>query len=144
MRRRNRSPLATRRLAYALMALAALVGGLSGAEKSAIGMIAALALAVAAAACYVRAADILLDFDYRAVRRQSTLFAVIGGVVALLGCVLVSQLSNDNAPILIRTLGYAAIGGGLAAGLSGAIAMLWSFAGSYAGKQIGERSKEEW
>ena len=144
MRRRNRSPLEIRRIGYALMALATLAGGLSGAQESPIGMIAVLILSLAAVGCYVRAADFLLDFDYRAVRRQATLFAVVGLAAALIGCVAASQLVDGAAPTLVRTLGYAGIGGGIAVGLSGLVTLLWSFSGTYAGEQIEKRSREEW
>lgn len=144
MRRRNRSPLSIRRFAYALMSLAALVGGLAGADDSPIAMIVVLALAVAAAAVYTRACDILLDFDYRGVRRQAAIFAVVGILVALLGCVVASQLADSRAPATVRAFGYAAIGGGIAAGLSGLVTVLWSFSGTYAGEQIEKRSHEDW
>jgi hypothetical protein len=126
------------------MALAALVGGMSGADESSWGMIGALALAVVATALYVRASDILLDFDYRGVRRQATIFCVVGLLAALLGCVVASSLVDDRAPIVVRAVGYAAIGGGVAVGLSGLVTLLWSFAGTYAGEQIEKRSQEEW
>jgi hypothetical protein len=126
------------------MALAALVGGLSGAEESPLGMIAVFVFVIAATACYVRAVDFLLDFDYRATRRQATLFTIVGLATALLGCVVASQLVDGPSATLVRTLGYAAIGGGIAVGLSGLVALLWSFAGTYAGEQIDERSREEW
>jgi len=144
VRRRHRSPLSTRRLSYGLMALAALVGGLSGADASPVGMIAVLALAVASAGLYTRANDILLDFDFRGVRRQSIVFCVVGLFTALLGCVAASQLVDGSGAVVIRTLGYAAIGGGIAAGLGGLVTLLWSFAGTYAGEQIEKRSHEEW
>jgi hypothetical protein len=144
MRRRHRSPLSIRRFAYALMGLAALVGGLSGADNSPVAMIVVLVLAVAATVVYVRACDILLDFDYRGVRRQALFFAIAGTVVALLGCVLASQFAEDRASATIRAIGYAAIGGGIAAGLSGLVATLWSFSGTYAGEQIEKRSQEDW
>ncbi len=144
MRRRNRNPLEIRRVAYVLMALAALVGGLSGAEESPIGMIAVFVLVIAATACYVRAADFLLDFDYRGIRRQATLFTVVGLGTALAGCMVASQLVDGRSATLLRTVGYAGIGGGIAVGLSGLVALLWSFAGTYAGEQIEERSREEW
>lgn len=144
MRRRHRSPLAIRRIAYGLMALAALVGGMSGADESPLGMTAVLALAVAATAVYTRASDFLMDFDYRGVRRQATIFCVVGMLTALLGCVAASQLTDGRAPIVVRALGYAAIGGGIAAGLSGLVTLLWSFSGTYAGEQIEKRSQEEW
>lgn len=144
MRRRHQSPLSIRRYAYGLMALAVLVGGLSGADGAPIAMIAVLALAVAATAVYTRANDILLDFDYRGVRRQAALFCVLGIVTALLGCALVSWLDDARGAILIRTLGYAALSGGIAMGLSGLVTLLWSFSGTYAGEQIEKRSREEW
>lgn len=144
MHRRHRSPLAIRRLAYALMALAALVGGLSGADASPVGMIAALGLAVAATAVYTRANDILLDFDYRGVRRQAIVFCVAGIATALLGCMAASWLVDGRGAMAIRTIGYAAIGGGIAAGLAGLVTILWSYAGTYAGEQIEKRSQEEW
>jgi hypothetical protein len=131
-------------MAYGLMALAALVGGLSGADESPLGMTAVLALGVAAAAVYTRASDFLMDFDYRGVRRQAAIFCAVGILVALLGCVAASQLANDRAPIVVRAVGYAAIGGGIAAGLSGLVTLLWSFSGTYAGEQIEKRSQEEW
>lgn len=144
VRRRHRSPLSIRRFAYGLMALAALVGGLSGADESPLGMTAVLALAVAATAFYTRANDILLDFDFRGVRRQATIFCIVGMLAALLGCVAASQLTGGRSPIVVRTLGYASIGGGIAAGLSGLVTLLWSFSGTYAGEQIEKRSQEEW
>lgn len=144
MRRRNRNPLETRRIGYAFMALAVLVGGLSGAEESPVGMIAVLILALAAAGWYVRAADVLLDFDYRGIRRQATLFTIVGIAAALAGCVVASQLGDGRAPVLVRTIGYAGIGGGIAVGLSGLVTLLWSFSGTYAGEQIEKRSHEEW
>lgn len=144
MRRRHRSPLAIRRLAFSLMALAALVGGLSGADDSSLGMVITLAIAVAATAVYVRACDFLLDFDYRGVRRQAMIFAAGGMLLALLGCVVASSLADGHAPATMRAIGYAAIGGGIAAGLSGLVATLWSFAGTYAGEQIEKRSQEDW
>ncbi len=144
MRRRNRSPLAVRRIGYALMALATLAGGLSGAGESPVGMIAVLILSLAAVGCYVRAADFLLDFDYRGVRRQATLFTIVGLAAALTGCVVASQLVDGETPKLARTIGYASIGGGIAVGLSGLVTILWSFSGTYAGEQIEKRSREEW
>jgi hypothetical protein len=144
VRRRNRSPLAIRRIAYALMVLAMLVGGLSGARESPVGMIGVLALALLAVGCYVRAADVLLDFDYRGERRQATLLTLVGFAAALTGCIVASQLVDGESPVLVRTLGYAGIGGGIAAGLSGLITLLWSFSGTYAGEQIEKRSNEEW
>ena len=126
------------------MALAALVGGVSGADESPVGMIAVLALAVAATAVYTRANDVLMDFDYRGVRRQATIFCVVGLLTALLGCVAASQLTDGRAPIMVRAVGYAAIGGGIAAGLSGLVTLLWSFSGTYAGEQIEKRSQEDW
>ena len=144
MRRRNRSPFEIRRVAYVLMALATLVGGLSGAEESSIGMIAVFVFVIAATGFYVRAADFLLDFDFRSTRRQATLFAIIGLATALVGCGVASQLVDGRSPTLMRTIGYAGIGGGIAVGLSGLVALLWSFAGTYAGAQIDERSREEW
>lgn len=143
MRRRNRGPLEIRLYSYAFMALATLVGGMSGADESPIGMIVVFILSIAAAACYVRAADFLIDFDYKSIRRQATLFTVAGLGAALIGCAVASQLTDGDAPILIRTLGYAGIGGGVAIGLSGLVALLWSFTG-YAGEQIDKRSNEEW
>lgn len=144
MRRRNRSPLTIRRYAYALIVLAMLVGGLSGAEESTWGMIAVLMLSLVATANYIRASDALLDFDQRGVRRQATMLTVVGFAAALLGCVAASQLADDNASTLARTLGYAGIGGGIAAGLSGLLTMLWSYSATYAGEQIEKRSNEEW
>ncbi len=144
MRRRNRNPLEILRVAYVLMALAALLGGLSGAEESSVGMIAVFVLVLAATGCYVRAADFLLDFDFRRIRRQSTLFAIIGLSTALVGCGVASQLVDGRSPTLMRAIGYAGIGGGIAVGLSGLVALLWSFAGTYAGEQIDKRSREEW
>jgi hypothetical protein len=126
------------------MALAMLAGGVSGARESAAGMILVLILAVAATACYVRAADFLLDFDYRGVRRQATAFTLVGFATALLGCVAASQFVDGRSPVLVRSLGYAGIGGGIAAGLSGLVTLLWSFSGTYAGEQIEKRSNEEW
>jgi hypothetical protein len=126
------------------MALAALVGGLSGADSSSIAMIVVLALAVAACAVYTRASDILLDFDYRGVRRQALLFTGVGILAALLGCVIASQLADGSAPAVMRAIGYAALGGGMAVGLSGLVTALWSFSGTYAGEQIEKRSREEW
>ena len=126
------------------MALAAMVGGLSGAEEAPVGVIAMLVLAIAAVGCYVRAADFLLDFDYRGVRRQATLFTIFGFAAALIGCVAASRLIDGSSPILVRTLGYAGIGGGIAVGLSGLVTLLWSFSGTYAGEQIEKRSNEEW
>lgn len=144
MRRRNRSPLELRRIGFALMVLAGLAGGLSGASDSAVGMIVVLTLAVAAVGCYVRAADVLLDFEFRGVRRQATLLTVIGFAAALVGCVVASQLVDSRLPMLVRAIGYAGIGAGIAAGLSGLVTLLWSFAGTYAGEQIEKRSHEEW
>lgn len=144
MRRRNRSPLEIQRVGFALMVLAALVGGLSGAKESTVGMIVVLLLSLAAVGCYVRAADFLLDFDYRGVRKQATLLTIAGIAAALLGCVAASQLVEGRAPVLVRTVGYAGIGGGMAAGLSGLVTLLWSFSGTYAGEQIEKRSNEEW
>jgi hypothetical protein len=144
VRRRNRSPLATRRIAYVLMALALLVGGWSGAKKSPIGVIAVLILSLAAVGCYVRAADFLLDIDYRGVRRQAILLTIAGFAAAIFGCVGASQLADGESPTVVRTLGYAGIGGGIAAGLSGLVTLLWSFSGTYAGGQIEKRSNEEW
>ena len=144
MGRRARSPLSIRRLSYGAMALAALAGGLSGADEAPVGMIGALLAAVAAAALYTRANDILMDFDVRGVRRQAVLFCVAGIAAALLGCVAASYLVDGRAPIIVRALGYAAIGGGIAAGLSGLVTLLWSFLGAYAGEQIDKRSQEEW
>lgn len=144
MRRRNRSPLELRRIGFALMVLAGLVGGLSGASESTVGMIVVLTLAVAAAGCYVRAADFLLDFEYRGVRRQATLLTVIGFAAALIGCVAASQLVDGRVPMLVRAIGYAGIGAGIAAGLSGLVTLLWTFSGTYAGEQIEKRSHEEW
>lgn len=144
MRRRQRSPLSIRRISYGLMALAALIGGMSGADESPVGMTAVLAIAVAATALYTRASDILMDFDYRGVRRQSAIFCAVGMLAALLGCVAASQLVDGRAPILVRGLGYAAIGGGIAMGLSGLVTLLWSFSGTYASEQIDKRSQEEW
>jgi len=126
------------------MALAALAGGWSGAAESPVGMIAALILSLTATGCYVRAADFLLDFDFRGVRRQATLFAIAGLAAALIGCVAASQLVDGAAPKVVRSLGYAAIGGGIAIGLSGLITLLWSYSGTYAGEQIEKRSREEW
>jgi hypothetical protein len=126
------------------MALAALVGGLSGADEAPLAMTAALALAVAATAVYTRANDFLMDFDYQGVRRQAAIFCAVGLLTALLGCVIASQLVEGRAPVLIRTLGYAGIGGGIAVGLSGLVTLLWSFSGTYAGEQIEKRSREEW
>lgn len=144
MRRRPRSPLSIRRYSYGLMVLAAMVAGLSGADDSPVAMIVALALAVAATFLYVRAADILLDFDYRRVRRQAFVFTTLGMLTALLGCVIASQFVDGRAPATMRAIGYAAIGGGIAVGLSGLVTVLWSFAGSYAGEQIEKRSREDW
>jgi hypothetical protein len=126
------------------MALATLVGGWSGAQESPVGMIAALVLALGAVGCYVRAADFLLDFEYRGVRRQATLFTIVGFGAALIGCVVASRLAEGSAPALVRALGYAGIGGGIAVGLSGLVTLLWSFSGTYAGEQIEKRSNEEW
>jgi hypothetical protein len=126
------------------MALATLVGGMSGADESPWGMIGVLALAVAATAVYTRANDFLMDFDYRGVRRQATVFFIVGVLTALLGCAAASQLTDGRSPIVVRTLGYAAIGGGIAVGLSGLVTLLWSFSGTYAGEQIEKRSQEEW
>jgi hypothetical protein len=126
------------------MALATLVGGMSGADESPWGMIGVLALAVAATAVYTRANDFLMDFDYRGVRRQATVFFIVGVLTALLGCAAASQLTDGRSPIVVRTLGYAAIGGGFAVGLSGLVTLLWSFSGTYAGEQIEKRSQEEW
>jgi hypothetical protein len=144
VRRRHRSPLSIRRFSYALMALAALMGGLSGADDSPIAMIVVLALALAACVVYTRAGDVLLDFDYRSVRRQALLFTGIGILTALLGCVIASQLSEGRAPAVMRAIGYAAIGGGIAVGLSGLVTVLWSYSGTYTGEQIEKRSREEW
>lgn len=144
MRRRNRSPLEIRRLSYVLMGLATLVGGWAGATESPVGMIAVLALSLAATVCYVRAADVLLDFDYRGTRKQATLFAIVGLAGALAGCAIASQLVEGDRAGLMRAGGYACIGAGIAAGLSGLVALLWSFAGTYAGEQIEKRSNEEW
>lgn len=117
---------------------------MSGADESPLGMTAVLALAVAATALYTRASDILMDFDYRGVRRQAAFFLIIGLLTALAGCVVASQLTDGRAPILVRAFGYAAMGGGIAAGLSGLVTLLWSFSGTYAGEQIEKRSQEEW
>ncbi len=54
MRRRQRSPLSIRRISYGLMALAALIGGMSGADESPVGMTAVLVIAVAATALSTR------------------------------------------------------------------------------------------
>lgn len=142
MRRRNRSPLEIQRVGFALMALAVLAGGWSGATESPYGMIAVLLLSVAAAGCYVRAADFLLDVNYRGVRKQATLLTIAGVAAALLGCVAASQFVEGRASL--RTLAFAGIGGGFAAGLSGLITLLWTFSGTYAGEQIEKRSNEEW
>lgn len=144
MRRRHRSPLSIRRMSYGLMALAALVGGLSGADESPLGMTAVLAISVAATALYARANDILMDFEFRGVRRQATIFFVGGVLAALLGCVVASELVDGRAPILVRALGYAGIGGGIATGLAGLVTLLWTYSGTYAGEQIEKRSQEEW
>ena len=144
MRRRNRNPLEILRVAYVLMALAAVLGGLSGAKESSVGMIAVFVLVIAATGCYVRAADFLLDIDFRRIRRQATIFAIIGLGTALVGCGIASQLVDGRSPKLVRAVGYAGIGGGIAVGLSGLVALLWSFAGTYAGEQIDKRSREEW
>jgi len=144
VRRRNRSPIEIRRIAYALMALSGVAGGWSGAEESPVGMIVVFILVIAATACYLRAVDFLLDFDYRSVRRQAALFAIVGLSTALVGCAVASQLVDDRSETLVRTIGYAGIGGGIAVGLSGLVALLWSFTGTYAGQQIEKRSQEEW
>jgi membrane protease YdiL (CAAX protease family) len=144
VRRRNRSPLEIRRLAYALMALAALAGAWSGFSDSTGPMILVLALAVGAAVVYIRAADILLDFDFRGARRQAILFTIVGIVSALIGCVAASRVANGSETSILPAVGYAAMAGGIAVGLSGLVAVLWSFAGTYAGEQIERRSREEW
>lgn len=144
MRRNHRNPLSIRRLAYGLIVLAALAGGLSGADASPIGMIAVLTLAVSAAAVYTRANDILMDFDYRGARRQALLFCIVGIVTALFGCAGASWFVDGQHASVVRAIGYAGIGGGIAAGLSGLVTLLWSFAGTYAGEQIEKRSQEEW
>lgn len=144
MRRRPRNPRSIRRLSYGLMLLAALAGGLSGADDAPVGMIAALAVAVAATALFTRANDILMDFDIRGVRRLAALLCIAGITMTLLGCVVASQLTEMRASIVVRTVGYAAIGGGIAAGLSGLATLLWSTLGTYAGEQIEKRSQEEW
>ena len=144
VRRRICSPIEIRRIAYALMALAAVAGGWSGAEVSPVGMIFVCILVIAATVCYVRAADILLDFDFRSVRRQAVLFAIVGLSTATIGCAVASQLVDDRSENLVRAVGYAGISGGIAVGLSGLVAMLWSFTGTYAGQQIEKRSQEEW
>jgi len=82
-------------------------------------MIAVLALSLAATVCYVRAADVLLDFDYRGTRKQATLFAIVGLAGALAGCAIASQLVEGDRAGLMRAGGYACIGAGIAAGLSG-------------------------
>ena len=58
-----------------------------------------------------------------------------------LGVVTIDAANEADA---MRALGYAAIGGGIAAGLSGLVTTLWSFSGTYAGEQIEKRSQEEW
>src|SRR5690606_4970471 len=117
VRRRNRSPIEIRRLSYVIMVLASMAGGWAGATEGPVAMIAVLVLSVAATACYVRAADLLLDFDYRRTRRQAVLFAIVGMAAALVGCVVASQVTNGSRSELVRALGYAAIGGGIAVGL---------------------------
>lgn len=144
MRRRHWSPLAYRRLAYLFMLLAALTGGLSGYRDSALWMTGSLVFAVAACAVYARAADFLMDFDLRSVRRQSTVFLIIGLVAAIFGCVVASQMVRGDRGDLVRAAGYAAISGGIAVGLSGLIATLWSMTATYAGEQIEKRSLEDW
>lgn len=144
MRRRNRSPFEIRRIAYLLMALAAIAGGWSGAEESPVGMILVFVLVIAATGCYLRAADYLLDFDFRQVRRQAVLFTIVGLSTALVGCGVASQMVDDRSETMVRAIGYAGIGGGSAVGLSGLAALLWSFTGTYAGQQIEKRSREEW
>lgn len=144
MRRRHRSPLVIRRIGYVLMFATAIAAGVAGFRESAVWMIGALSLAVTAAAFYMRASDILLDFDYRRVRRQATGFMLAGMATALLGCIIASALVDGQRASFVRTIGYAAIGGGIAAGLSGLVTTLWSFAGTYAGEQIEKRSQEDW
>ncbi|MCA9860084.1 MAG: hypothetical protein KC438_10190, partial [Thermomicrobiales bacterium] len=85
VRRRHRSPLEIRRLAYVLILLATVVGAYSGYRDSPLGVTTSFALAVAATVVYTRATDFLMDFDLRSVRRQSTVFLVIGLLTAMLG-----------------------------------------------------------
>ena len=62
-----------------------------------------------------------------------------------------AELGKDKADAIVkRALRdwskqlFAAIGGGIAAGLSGLVTLLWSLSGTYAGEQIEKRSQEEW
>lgn len=128
---------------------AAAVAGLAAAWRAAGGPAttylldsAGWLLAVAGAAAEARVGALLFDFDPRGMRRRAAAGAVVGIVVCLAGCLILSLSSSGGT--LVQGMAGAALVGGFGLGLGGILTLAWRYGGGYAADRIDRLADDDW
>jgi drug/metabolite transporter (DMT)-like permease len=100
---------------------------------------AGLVLAVAGGVFEARTADLLFDFAPRPARRRAMLLLVVGLLVIVFACVL---LSAFDQPVLHGIAGGAVVLG-LGFGAGGLFSLAWFYGGGYAAGRIQDRADDD-
>jgi hypothetical protein len=77
-------------------------------------------------------------------RRRAALELVIGAFLALSGCVLLGWVVTDSAPALLHGMLSAALTAGFGLTFASLLYFGWFSGSEYLGRQIQQRSDEEW
>jgi hypothetical protein len=99
-----------------------------------------LLLAVGGGFFEARTADMLFDYAPGPARRRAVLLLILGLLVSLIACVL---LSSSDRPLVSGVVG-AVIVLGVGLGAGGLFSLLWYYGGRYAADRIQERSNDDW
>ena len=147
------NPVAKRRIAVGVICLGGLLAGagtLWRAQNDGAGngtyLLDIAGWLTAAAGALLEAKSSLLFFQVfpSSSRRRAIVFAVLGIVAALAGCIVASTVADDDAPALLSAATMTALVGGVGFGLAGLFSLAANYGGDYAARRIEKLGDEEW
>lgn len=103
-----------------------------------------LLIAVFGAILDFRATSRVAEFAPGFGRRRAALELLIGAVLAVSGCILLGWVVGHSAPAVVRGLLSAALTGGFGLVFASLLYFGWFSGSEYLGRQIEQRSYEEW
>jgi drug/metabolite transporter (DMT)-like permease len=150
--KRPAGPLTFRRWALACFLAAAIAAGAGSAIRAGRDTgegptylldVLGLVFAVAGAVFEARAGAILLPARYPGARRRTLLMAVLGALMTLTGCVILSSTLSGSHNRLASGLTAAAAMAGFGGLLGGLGTLAWVYGTDYAGRRI-EQMDDDW
>ena len=103
-----------------------------------------LLIAVFGAVLDFRATGRVAEFAPGFGRRRAALELAIGSVLAISGCFLLGWVLPDSVPAVVRGLLSALLTAGFGLAFAGLLYFGWFSGSEYLGRQIEQRSDEEW